>query len=106
MTHNVLHRACGITIDLSASALGHGRVPVRTDRVLLFAAAFRFTPEILCQAADTAGVGIGLIHHRKRASLGAPALRRIHATLALTHLQVEAVTQAAALRRPPPVQVH
>ncbi|MFI6471264.1 ImmA/IrrE family metallo-endopeptidase [Streptomyces sp. NPDC050516] len=77
-----------------------GRIPVRADRVLLFAAALRFTPELLCQAADTAGVGIGLIHHRKRASLGAPALRRIHATLALTRLQVEAVTQAAALRRP------
>ncbi|MFI6352206.1 helix-turn-helix domain-containing protein [Streptomyces sp. NPDC050743] len=77
-----------------------GRIPVRADRVLLFAAALHFTPEMLCQAADTAGVGIGLIHHRKRASLGAPALRRIHATLALTRLQVEAVTQAAALRRP------
>ncbi|MGW2858180.1 ImmA/IrrE family metallo-endopeptidase [Streptomyces sp. NPDC001205] len=77
-----------------------GRIPVRAERVLLFAAALRFTPEMLCQAADTAGVGIGLIHHRKRASLGAPALRRIHATLALTRLQVEAVTQAAALRRP------
>ncbi|GAA3038771.1 hypothetical protein GCM10020000_16270 [Streptomyces olivoverticillatus] len=49
-----------------------GRIPVRADRVLLFAAALHFTPEMLCQAADTAGVGIGLIHHRKRASLGAP----------------------------------
>lgn len=75
-----------------------GRIPVRAERVLLFAAALRFTPEMLCQAADTAGVGIGLIHHRKRASLGAPALRRIHATLTLTRLQVEAVTQAADLR--------
>jgi Zn-dependent peptidase ImmA (M78 family) len=75
-----------------------GRIPVRAERVLLFAAALRLTPEMLCQAADTAGAGIGLIHHRKRASLGAPALRRIHATLALTRLQVEAVTRAAALR--------
>ena len=70
------------------------------QRVLLFAAALRFTPEVLCQAADTAGASIGLIHHRKRASLGTPALRRIHATLALTRLQVEAVTRAAALRHP------
>lgn len=77
-----------------------GRIPVRADRVLLFAAALRFTPQMLCRSADTAGVGISLIHHRRRASLGAPALRRIHATLALTRLQVEAVTQAAALRRP------
>ncbi|MGW1130471.1 helix-turn-helix domain-containing protein [Streptomyces sp. SS1-1] len=75
-----------------------GRIPVRAERVRLFAAALRFTPEMLCQGADTTGVGIGLIHHRKRASLGAPALRRIHATLALTRYQVEAVTQAAALR--------
>ncbi|WP_414167603.1 XRE family transcriptional regulator [Streptoverticillium reticulum] len=77
-----------------------GRIPVRAERVRLFAAALRFTPEMLCQAADATGAGIGLIHHHKRASLGAPALRRIHATLALTRLQVEAVTQAAALRHP------
>ncbi|MFD0503863.1 hypothetical protein ACFQ0G_14530 [Streptomyces chiangmaiensis] len=49
-----------------------GRIPVRAERVHLFAAALRFTPEMLCQGADTTGVGIGLIHHRKRASLGAP----------------------------------
>ncbi|WP_406510661.1 ImmA/IrrE family metallo-endopeptidase [Streptomyces sp. NBC_00212] len=77
-----------------------GRIPVRAERVYLFATALRFTPEMLCRVANTAGVGIGLIHHRKRASLGAPALRRIHATLALTRLQVEAVTHAAALHRP------
>ncbi|WP_405421585.1 ImmA/IrrE family metallo-endopeptidase [Streptomyces erythrochromogenes] len=72
-----------------------GRIPVRDERVQLFADALRYTADLLCRTSDTAGAGVGLVHHRKRASMGAPALRRIHATLALTRLQVESLTQAA-----------
>ncbi|WP_424211377.1 ImmA/IrrE family metallo-endopeptidase [Streptomyces sp. BI20] len=76
-----------------------GRVPVRDGRVQLFADALRYTADLLCRTSETAGAGVGLIHHRKRASMGTPALRRIHATLALTRLQVESLTQAANFHR-------
>ncbi|MFD3373728.1 MULTISPECIES: helix-turn-helix domain-containing protein [unclassified Streptomyces] len=71
-----------------------GRLTVKGERLALYAAALRYTPEMLCRATDTGGVGVGLVHHRKRASLGALALRRVHATLALTRLQVEGITAA------------
>lgn len=76
-----------------------GRIPVRDERVQLFADALHYTADLLCRTSDTAGAGVGLIHHRKRASMGAPALRRIHAMLALTRLQVESLTQAADFDR-------
>lgn len=72
-----------------------GRLAVRGERLALFAAALRYTPEMLCRATDNGGVGVGLVHHRKRASMGALALRRVHATLAVTRLQVEALTAAS-----------
>ncbi|MGW8973932.1 helix-turn-helix domain-containing protein [Streptomyces platensis] len=76
-----------------------GRIPVRGERVHLFADALRYTPAMLRRATDTAGAGVGLVHHHKRASMGTPALRRIHATLAVTRLQVESLTQVADLQR-------
>ncbi|MFF4424439.1 ImmA/IrrE family metallo-endopeptidase [Streptomyces sp. NPDC001549] len=76
-----------------------GRIPVRDGRVQLFADALRYTADTLCRTTDTAGTGVGLVHHRKRASMGAPALRRIHATLALTRLQVDSLARAADLHR-------
>ncbi|MFD8736580.1 ImmA/IrrE family metallo-endopeptidase [Streptomyces sp. NPDC059618] len=72
-----------------------GRLVVKDERLALFAAALRYTPEMLCRTTDINGVGVGLIHHRKRASLGALALRRVHATLSVTRLQVEAIATAA-----------
>jgi Zn-dependent peptidase ImmA (M78 family) len=72
-----------------------GRLQVRGERVQLFAAVLGYTPQMLCGTTDIHGVGVGLIHHRKRASLGAPSLRRIHATLALTRLQVGSLETAA-----------
>jgi len=69
-----------------------GRLQVKDDRLDLYAAALGITVEMLCRPADIHGVGVGLVHHRKRASMGAIGLRRVHATLALTRLQVEALT--------------
>ncbi|MFJ9598302.1 ImmA/IrrE family metallo-endopeptidase [Streptomyces virginiae] len=69
-----------------------GRLQVRDDRLELYAEALGYTPEMLCRTTDTHGVGVGLVHHRKRASMGATSLRRIHATLTLTRLQVESLT--------------
>jgi Zn-dependent peptidase ImmA (M78 family) len=74
-----------------------GRLTVTGDRLLLFAAALRYIPEVLCSPADVHGVGIGLVHHRKRASMGSTGLRRIHAILALTRMQTKALTRAADL---------
>ncbi|MFD7677031.1 ImmA/IrrE family metallo-endopeptidase [Streptomyces sp. NPDC060187] len=69
-----------------------GRLQVKDDRLALYADALEYTPEMLCRTTDTHGVGVGLVHHRKRASMGATSLRRIHATLTLTRLQVESLT--------------
>ncbi|MFG1941330.1 ImmA/IrrE family metallo-endopeptidase [Nonomuraea sp. NPDC048826] len=74
-----------------------GRLAVTGDRLLLFAAALGYAPEVLCSPADVHGVGIGLVHHRKRASMGATGLRRIHAILALTRMQIKALTHAVGL---------
>jgi Zn-dependent peptidase ImmA (M78 family)/transcriptional regulator with XRE-family HTH domain len=71
-----------------------GRLQVRGERVQLFAEALGYTAAMLCGTTDIHGVGVGLIHHRKRASLGAPSLRRIHATLTLTRLQIDALEEA------------
>jgi len=72
-----------------------GRLAVTGDRLLLFAAALRYTPEVLCSSAEVHGVGIGLVHHRKRASMGTTGLRRVHAILALSRMQTKALTGAA-----------
>ncbi|MFE7561087.1 XRE family transcriptional regulator [Kitasatospora sp. NPDC057500] len=69
-----------------------GRLQVKDDRLDLFAKALGLTAEMLCRTTDIHGVGVGLVHHRKRASMGANSLRRVHATLALTSLQVESLT--------------
>ncbi|MFF4989758.1 ImmA/IrrE family metallo-endopeptidase [Streptosporangium saharense] len=74
-----------------------GRLTVTGDRLLLFATALRYSPEVLCSPVNVHGVGIGLVHHRKRASMGITGLRRIHATLALTRMQTKALTRAAGM---------
>ncbi|MFF3277326.1 ImmA/IrrE family metallo-endopeptidase [Streptomyces chrestomyceticus] len=73
-----------------------GRLAVGEDRLELYAAALGYPAGLLCLDPRVSGVGVGLIHHRKRASLSAPALRRIHAHLALVRLQVTGMAQAAA----------
>ncbi|MEV6537131.1 ImmA/IrrE family metallo-endopeptidase [Streptomyces sp. NPDC051639] len=74
-----------------------GRLAVGDDRLALYATALGYPPELLRVDPQMSGVGVGLIHHRKRASLSAPALRRIHAQLALVRLQVSGMVDAAAV---------
>ncbi|TQJ37997.1 ImmA/IrrE family metallo-endopeptidase [Streptomyces sp. SLBN-115] len=73
-----------------------GRLVVADDRLQLYAAALGYPVDLLCLDPRVSGVGVGLIHHRKRASLSSSALRRIHAQLALVRLQVTGLVQAAA----------
>jgi Zn-dependent peptidase ImmA (M78 family) len=49
---------------------------------------------MLCIEPNAAGIGIGLVHHRKKAALGAQPLRRIHAELALVRLQVRGLVSS------------
>lgn len=78
-----------------------GRLSVTGERLNLYAAALSYPPALLCLDPDVHGVGIGLIHHRKKASLPVTALRRIHAQLALTRLQLKGLLTAAGnLLRP------
>lgn len=75
-----------------------GRLEVTGSRLDLYAAALGYPPAVLCADPEIHGVGVGLVHHRKRASLGAPALRRIHAQLALARMQVSALLTLAGVR--------
>jgi Zn-dependent peptidase ImmA (M78 family) len=65
-----------------------GRLTVSGARLHLYAEALRYRPYVLGIEPSVTGIGIGLVHHRKKAALGAQPLRRIHAELALTRLQV------------------
>jgi Zn-dependent peptidase ImmA (M78 family) len=77
-----------------------GRLAVSGERLELYAKALRYPSHLLCRAGEVHGVGVGLVHHRKRASLGAPALRHIHAELALSRLHVRALVAAVAGEQP------
>jgi Zn-dependent peptidase ImmA (M78 family) len=72
-----------------------GRLEVTGPRLSLYATALGYPVAVLCTDPQVHGVGVGLVHHRKRASLGAPALRRIHAELALARMQTRALLALA-----------
>jgi Zn-dependent peptidase ImmA (M78 family) len=72
-----------------------GRVQVNGPRLSLYATALGYPVAVLCTDPQVHGVGVGLVHHRKRASLGAPALRRIHAELTLARMQTRALLALA-----------
>ncbi|MFI0779329.1 ImmA/IrrE family metallo-endopeptidase [Streptomyces sp. NPDC021212] len=78
-----------------------GRLTVGEGRLESYAAALGYPPDLLCLDPQVSGVGVGLIHHRKRAALSASALRRIHAQLALVRLQMTGITQAASTANSP-----
>jgi Zn-dependent peptidase ImmA (M78 family) len=77
-----------------------GRLAVSGERLELYAKALRYPSHLLCGEGEVHGIGVGLVHHRKRASLGAQALRRIHAQLALSRLQTRALVAAVAVEQP------
>ncbi|MBL7493687.1 ImmA/IrrE family metallo-endopeptidase [Frankia sp. AgB1.9] len=71
-----------------------GRLAVSGDRLDLYAAALHYPIEVLCTDPEVHGVGFGLVYHRRRASLGAKALRRVHAELMFTRSQLRALQTA------------
>jgi len=77
-----------------------GRLEVTGPRLSLYATALGYPAAVLCADPQVHGVGVGLVHHRKRASLGAPALRRIHAELALARMQTRGLLALAGTGHP------
>lgn len=71
-----------------------GRLAVSGNRLNLYAAALHYPIEVLCADPEVHGVGIGLVYHRRKASLGAKALRRVHAELMFTRSQLRALQTA------------
>lgn len=72
-----------------------GRLEVIEPRLSLYATALGYPTAVLCADPEVHGIGVGLVHHRKRASLGALALRRIHAELTLARFQMRALLSLA-----------
>lgn len=73
-----------------------GHLAVSGARLDLYAQALRYPSHALCVEPNATGIGIGLVHHRKKAALGAQPLRRIHAELALARLQVRRLVSSEA----------
>ncbi len=73
-----------------------GRLAVGGTRLDLYAQALHYPVHALCIEPNATGIGIGLVHHRKKAALGAQPLRRIHAELALARLQVRRLVSSKA----------
>ncbi|MGD6757228.1 ImmA/IrrE family metallo-endopeptidase [Streptomyces sp. BH105] len=71
-----------------------GRLTVTGDRLGLYAAALGYPPELLLVEPGSPGVGVGLVHHRKKASLGALSLRCVHAQLVLARMQIDGLAGA------------
>lgn len=65
-----------------------GKLAVGGDRLELYANALRYPVELLVVDRAEVGAGAGLIHHRRKQAVAAPELRRIHAVLNLTRLQL------------------
>lgn len=74
-----------------------GRLAVCDERLEWFAAALGYPQDLLCLDPQVGGVGVGLIHHRKKAALSASVLRQVHAQLALTRMQLQGLTSAARI---------
>lgn len=68
-----------------------GALVVTDDRLTLLARALDYPAELLCLREHEVGAGPGLLHHRKKQATSAPALRRIHAQLNLTRIQLRAL---------------
>lgn len=72
-----------------------GRINVTGERLAVYAAALGYGSDLLTLGEAAHGAGVGLVHHRRRASLAAIALRRTHAVLNLTRIQLQAMLKAA-----------
>lgn len=68
-----------------------GRLTVTGDRLRLYARALGYPTTLLCLNEQEVGAGVGLIHHRKKQAASAGDLKRIHALLNLTRIQLRAL---------------
>ena len=71
-----------------------GRIRVAGERLSAYAAALGYLPELLALDEPVLGAGVGLVHHRRRASLAAGDLHRTHAVLNLTRIQLQSLLHA------------
>ncbi|NKY87623.1 helix-turn-helix domain-containing protein [Nocardia veterana] len=69
-----------------------GRLGVTGDRLELYAHALGYPVSLLCLTAQEVGAGAGLVHHRKKQAAAAGDLKRIHAMLNLTRIQLKGLT--------------
>lgn len=93
-----MHDAGGSTGAVSqgyVSKAEAGRLSVSGDRLHLYARALGYPAALLCLHEQEVGAGVGLIHHRKKQAASAGDLKRIHALLNLTRIQLRAVLAEA-----------
>ena len=76
-----------------------GRLAVTGERLELYARALDYPVSLLCLDEQEFGAGAGLVHHRKKQAASAIDLRRIHALLNLTRIQLRALLPGTP--RPP-----
>jgi Zn-dependent peptidase ImmA (M78 family)/transcriptional regulator with XRE-family HTH domain len=72
-----------------------GRLTVTGERLELYALALDYPISLLCLKEQEFGAGAGLVHHRKKQAVSAIDLRRIHALLNLTRIQLRALMPGA-----------
>lgn len=65
-----------------------GRLAVQGERLALYARAVGYPAALLCLTEQEVGAGVGLVHHRKKQATSAGELKRIHALLNLTRIQL------------------
>ncbi|WP_199199743.1 ImmA/IrrE family metallo-endopeptidase [Amycolatopsis sp. CA-128772] len=75
-----------------------GRLAVTGDRLALYAQALGYPVPLLCVGTQEVGAGVGLVHHRKKQAASAGDLKRIHALLNLTRIQLRALLAGAPKR--------
>ncbi|WP_370945337.1 ImmA/IrrE family metallo-endopeptidase [Amycolatopsis sp. cg5] len=68
-----------------------GRLAVSGERLKVHARTLEYPVELLCVTAQEFGAGAGLVHHRKKQAASAGDLKRIHAVLNLTRIQLHAL---------------
>jgi Zn-dependent peptidase ImmA (M78 family)/transcriptional regulator with XRE-family HTH domain len=73
-----------------------GRLTVSGERLGLYARALNYPAQLLCLTEHEVGAGPGLVHHRKKQAISAADLRRIHALLNLTRIQLRALLSGVA----------
>jgi Zn-dependent peptidase ImmA (M78 family)/transcriptional regulator with XRE-family HTH domain len=85
----------GATSQGFVSRAEAGQLPVGGERLELYARALGYPTSLLCINEPEFGAGVGLVHHRKKQTTSAGDVRRIHALLNLTRLQVRSLLAGA-----------